>query len=146
MASSNLRGPSFPPLPLSHSRRSAPASTSTFPSHSPRCPRLHRRNRWSACAADTLLAGARREEGKGGARVEVGDLKSWLVREGLPPCKVVLRERNSHDGKHRPIHYVAASEDLQAGDVAFSVPNSLVVTLERVLGDETVGMEILYVW
>lgn len=27
----------------------------------------------------------------------------------------------------------------QAGDVAFSVPNSLVVTLERVLGNETVG-------
>ena len=26
------------------------------------------------------------------------------------------------------------------GDVAFSVPNSLVVTLERVLGNETVGM------
>ena len=28
---------------------------------------------------------------------------------------------------------------LQVGDVAFSVPNSLVVTLERVLGNETVG-------
>lgn len=28
----------------------------------------------------------------------------------------------------------------QVGDVAFSVPNSLVVTLERVLGNETVGM------
>lgn len=27
----------------------------------------------------------------------------------------------------------------QVGDVAFSVPNSLVVTLERVLGNETVG-------
>ena len=25
------------------------------------------------------------------------------------------------------------------GDVAFSVPNSLVVTLERVLGNETIG-------
>ncbi|KAG0454986.1 hypothetical protein HPP92_024278 [Vanilla planifolia] len=70
---------------------------------------------------------------------DAGDLKSWLLRKGLPPCKVVLRERHSHDGKHRPIHYVAASEDLQAGDVAFSVPNSLVVTLERVLGDETVA-------
>lgn len=31
----------------------------------------------------------------------------------------------------------------QAGDVAFSVPNSLVVTLERVLGNEIVG-ESLY--
>ena len=28
---------------------------------------------------------------------------------------------------------------LQVGDVAFSVPNSLVVTLERVLGNETIG-------
>lgn len=27
----------------------------------------------------------------------------------------------------------------QAGDVVFSVPNSLVVTLERVLGNETIG-------
>jgi len=28
----------------------------------------------------------------------------------------------------------------QPGDIAFSVPDSLVVTLERVLGNETVGM------
>lgn len=28
---------------------------------------------------------------------------------------------------------------LQVGDVAFSVPNSLVVTLERVLGNESIG-------
>lgn len=28
---------------------------------------------------------------------------------------------------------------LQVGDVAFSVPGSLVVTLERVLGNETIG-------
>ncbi|KAK4417872.1 Actin-histidine N-methyltransferase [Sesamum alatum] len=70
---------------------------------------------------------------------EHGDLKSWMHRNGLPPCKVMLRERPSHDSKHRPIHYVAASEDLQVGDVAFSVPNSLVVTLERVLGNETIA-------
>ncbi|KAL0331880.1 UNVERIFIED_CONTAM: hypothetical protein Scaly_2089500 [Sesamum calycinum] len=70
---------------------------------------------------------------------EHGDLKSWMHRNGLPPCKVMLRERPSHDSKHRPIHYVAASEDLQAGDVAFSVPNSLVVTLDRVLGNETIA-------
>ncbi|GFZ19121.1 rubisco methyltransferase family protein [Actinidia rufa] len=70
---------------------------------------------------------------------EFGDLKSWMHKNGLPPCKVVLKERTSHDSKHSPIHYVAASEDLQAGDVAFSVPNSLVVTLERVLGNENIG-------
>jgi len=35
---------------------------------------------------------------------------------------------------------------LQVGDVAFSVPNSLVVTLERVLGNETVGnCEMIFV-
>ncbi|KAH9313217.1 hypothetical protein KI387_028252, partial [Taxus chinensis] len=66
------------------------------------------------------------------------DLKSWMHRHGLPPCKVELRERESKDGKHRSIHYVAASEDLQPGDIAFKVPNSLVVTLERVLGNETI--------
>ncbi|XP_022774285.1 histone-lysine N-methyltransferase setd3-like isoform X1 [Durio zibethinus] len=70
---------------------------------------------------------------------EFGDLKCWMHKNGLPSCKVVLKERPSHDEKHRPIHYIAASEDLQAGDVAFSVPNSLVVTLERVLGNETVA-------
>ena len=73
----------------------------------------------------------------------------------------------SRGGKDRPLHYVAAGQDLQvlrkqgsllirvvnmrslllwltvllmqAGDVAFEVPMSLVVTLERVLGDESVG-------
>lgn len=70
---------------------------------------------------------------------DLGDLKSWMHKNGLPPCKVILKEKPSHNEKHRPIHYVAASEDLQAGDVAFSVPNSLVVTLERVLGNETIA-------
>lgn len=70
---------------------------------------------------------------------DLGDLKSWMHKNGLPPCKVILKEKPSHNEKHRPIHYVAASEDLQAGDAAFSVPNSLVVTLERVLGNETIA-------
>lgn len=70
---------------------------------------------------------------------ESDDLKSWMHKNGLPPCKVVLKERPSYDSKLRPIHYVAASQDLEAGDVAFSVPNSLVVTLERVLGNETIA-------
>jgi hypothetical protein len=43
------------------------------------------------------------------------------------------------EGKDLPLHYVAAGQDLEAGDVAFEVPMSLVVTLERVLGDESVG-------
>lgn len=70
---------------------------------------------------------------------DFGDLKSWMHKNGLPPCKVLLKEKPSHNEKHRPIHYVAASEDLQAGAVAFLVPNSLVVTLERVLGNETIA-------
>lgn len=68
------------------------------------------------------------------------DLKSWMHSKGLPPCKVELRDKPSHDNKHRPIHYVVASEDLEVGDVAFTVPNHLVVTLERVLGNETIGI------
>lgn len=41
------------------------------------------------------------------------DLRSWMDRNGLPPCKVMLKDRPSHDPNLRPIHYVAASEDLQ---------------------------------
>lgn len=103
---------------------SSPIPSSTF------------RRRRVACSAETLIAAS------GVKPFDSGDLKSWLHKEGLPPCKVVLKERaaDTHDGKHRPaLHYVAASEDLKAGDVAFSVPNSLVVTLDRVLGNETVA-------
>lgn len=63
--------------------------------------------------------------------------------KGLPPCKVDLKDKPSpspsHDSKHRPIHYVVASENLEAGDVAFTVPDHLVVTLERVLGNESIA-------
>ncbi|KAJ4822538.1 hypothetical protein Tsubulata_043422 [Turnera subulata] len=105
-----------------------------------------RRQRPSLCSAasfgsETLVS---KEKGSGVAsskreEKEGDDLKSWMHENGLPPCKVVLKEKPSHDKKLRAIHYVAASEDLQAGDVAFSVPNSLVVTLERVLGNETIA-------
>ncbi|PSS30153.1 Histone-lysine N-methyltransferase [Actinidia chinensis var. chinensis] len=102
------------------------------------------RNSYSASSSDTLVAGTRKEDVKSLEVVskkqdEFGDLKSWMHKNGLPPCKVVLKEKPSHDSKHWPIHYVAASEDLQAGDVVFSVPNSLVVTLERVLGNENIA-------
>ncbi|XP_052197536.1 uncharacterized protein LOC127804665 [Diospyros lotus] len=105
---------------------------------------FRRRRMCSACISDTLVAGTRKEDGKHPEVVskkedEFGDLKSWMHKHGLPPCKVVLKERPSHDAKLRPIHYVAASQDLQAGDIAFSVPNSLVVTLERVLGNENIA-------
>ncbi|XP_021299207.1 LOW QUALITY PROTEIN: histone-lysine N-methyltransferase setd3 [Herrania umbratica] len=104
-------------------------------------PRILSRKRNHFClasASDTLVAGSRKELVRKKDN-EFDDLKSWMHKNGLPPCRVELKERPSHDEKHRPIHYVAASDDLQAGDVAFSVPNSLVVTLERVLGNETVA-------
>lgn len=66
---------------------------------------LRRRSSCPASSSETLVAGSRKEE--------FADLKSWMHKNGLPPCKVVLKERPSHDEKHRPIHYVAASEDLQ---------------------------------
>lgn len=50
---------------------------------------------------------------------EIADLKSWMHENGLPPCKVVLKDRPSHDAKLRPIHYVAASEDLQVCSCQF---------------------------
>ncbi|XP_010551929.1 PREDICTED: ribulose-1,5 bisphosphate carboxylase/oxygenase large subunit N-methyltransferase, chloroplastic [Tarenaya hassleriana] len=99
-----------------------------------------------ASSSDTLVAGGSPKEDERQNQIairkeedEFGDLKLWMHENGLPPCKVVLKERPSHDQKHKPIHYVAASENLQEGDVAFSVPNSLVVTLERVLGNETIA-------
>lgn len=130
-----------------------------------------------ASSSSETLIGSRKEDGKRrkavNERDEGEDLKSWMHKNGLPPCKVVLKERPSYDEKLRPIHYVAASEDLQVnfwicgfsflrskfpgssssliflflfkvGDVAFAVPNSLVVTLKRVLGNETIG-EVLTV-
>lgn len=98
----------------------------------------HRRQRRSFCSAsnsDTLVAAT----GKKKRDEDDGDLKTWMHKNGLPPCKVVLKDKPSLDDSVKPIHYVAASEDLQKGDIAFSVPNSLVVTLERVLGNETIA-------
>ncbi|RID73390.1 hypothetical protein BRARA_B00543 [Brassica rapa] len=98
----------------------------------------------SASSSDTLLAGGSPKEDERQSKVsskgdDSEDLKLWMDKKGLPPCKILLKERPAHDQNHKPIHYVAASEDLQKGDVAFSVPNSLVVTLERVLGNETIA-------
>ncbi|BBN19573.1 hypothetical protein MPTK1_8g11790 [Marchantia polymorpha subsp. ruderalis] len=67
------------------------------------------------------------------------DLKEWMHAKGLPQCKVQLLERTCFGSNGKPIHYVAANEDLQPGDVALSVPLPLVVSLERVLGDETLA-------
>lgn len=72
----------------------------------------------SASGSDTLVAGSRKEDGRVSEAArkkedEFGDLKSWMHENGLPPCKVVLKERPSHHEQHKAIHYIAASEDLQ---------------------------------
>ncbi|GBG60037.1 hypothetical protein CBR_g368 [Chara braunii] len=67
------------------------------------------------------------------------DLKQWMEENGLPPSKVTLADRPCFARGQKPIHHVVASEDLQAGDTVLRVPLSLVVTLERVLGDETLA-------
>ncbi|XP_073116586.1 uncharacterized protein [Elaeis guineensis] len=135
--SSPIRSPSCRPLSFLSGAFRSPSLFSPFRTG-------HRRNLCLTCAAETLVTGSRREEGsshvlRGEKRAETGDLKSWLHAHGLPPCKVVLKERASHGGRQRPIRYIAASKDLEAGDVLFSIPNSLVVTLDRVLGNETIA-------
>lgn len=81
------------------------------------------------------VAQTRKEEHESGI-----DLKQWMHEQGLPECKVALAEHRPWEGdKGRPIHYVVASQDLQPGEVALTVPKSLVVTLEKVLGDETIA-------
>ncbi|CAN6340038.1 unnamed protein product [Urochloa humidicola] len=109
--------------------------------------RLHR----AACHADTLLSSTTSpSEARAPPAPAVGPsaesaadcFVDWLRARGLPGGKVDIRERPVpclREGKDLPLRYVAAGVDLQAGDVAFEVPMSLVVTLERVLGDESVA-------
>uniref|UniRef100_M8CH47 Rubisco LSMT substrate-binding domain-containing protein n=1 Tax=Aegilops tauschii TaxID=37682 RepID=M8CH47_AEGTA len=98
------------------------------------------------CHADTLLSSSGAQGPPGPAACSsassAGGFSDWLLTNGLPPGKVAILERPvpcSRGGKDRPLHFVAAGQDLEAGDVAFEVPMSLVVTLERVLGDESVA-------
>lgn len=108
--------PSHPPLLL---LSKLPVSPRTIPRFSIAFSPTRRRNVCSASSSDTLVAWSRKEDGKTGAALtkkeddEFGDLKAWMHKNGLPPCKVVLQEKPSHDRNHRPIHYVAASEDLE---------------------------------
>ncbi|KAK7855607.1 hypothetical protein CFP56_027354 [Quercus suber] len=59
-----------------------------------------RRNLCFASSFDTL-----KEE-------EEEDLKSWMHKNGLPPCKVLLKENPSLDEKHSPLHHVAADHNM----------------------------------
>lgn len=67
----------------------------------------------SASTSDILVDGRKSLEVASKKEDEYGDLKSWMHQNGLPPCKVVIKDRPSNNAKHLPIHYVAASEDLQ---------------------------------
>lgn len=72
----------------------------------------------ASSGSDTLVASNRKEDSSKSVasnkeEEDQFDLKSWMHKNGLPPCEVVLNEKPSYDKNHRPIHYVAASEDLQ---------------------------------
>uniref|UniRef100_A0A804NGC9 Rubisco LSMT substrate-binding domain-containing protein n=1 Tax=Zea mays TaxID=4577 RepID=A0A804NGC9_MAIZE len=129
-----------------HGRHLLPSSPRRLPRPRPRSrPHL----RLAACHADTLLPSSSSEaRAAPGPAVEPSSESAtdcfvdWLRARGLPPGKVDIRERPVpclRDGKDQPLRYVSAVVDLQAGDVAFEVSMSLVVTLERVLGDESIA-------
>nr|CAB3463408.1 unnamed protein product [Digitaria exilis] len=129
-----------------HARLLLPSSPRRLPRPRPRPrARLH----LAACHADTLLPSSSSEvrappaPAVGTSAESAADcFVDWLRAGGLPPGRVDIRERPVpclREGKDRPLRYVAARDALQAGDVAFEVPMSLVVTLERVLGDESVA-------
>ncbi|AQK96938.1 hypothetical protein Zm00014a_041208 [Zea mays] len=120
-----------------------------LPSSPRRLPRPRPRLRFASCHADTLLPSSSSEVRtplvpavEPSSESSTDCFVDWLRARGLPPGKVDIRERPVpclRDGKDRPLRYVAAGVDLQEGDVAFEVPMSLVVTLERVLGDESIA-------
>eukprot|EP00243_Klebsormidium_subtile_P004495 TRINITY_DN18494_c0_g1_i1.p1 TRINITY_DN18494_c0_g1~~TRINITY_DN18494_c0_g1_i1.p1 ORF type:complete len:542 (+),score=174.02 TRINITY_DN18494_c0_g1_i1:279-1904(+) len=72
------------------------------------------------------------------ATEDVGIIE-WLKENGAEQPKVVLKDKKVHGHDERPIHVLVAAEDLKAGQKALSIPDNLVVTLERVLGDENVA-------
>lgn len=87
---------------------------------SPRNAYSYRRSRKTntcsaASSSDTLVDANRKQDSSKSivSNKEEEDLKSWMHKNGLPPCKVVFKEKPSYDKNHQPIHYVAASEDLQ---------------------------------
>lgn len=98
-----------PPALIYHSHVAIAVSLSKKPGNVRKC-----RDMCAASNSDTIVKSSeiisKKEE-------EHGDLKSWMEKNGLPPCKVMLKERPSHDSNHPPIHYVAASEDLQVNSL-----------------------------
>lgn len=104
----------------------------------------HQRRIWASKCRSSVVCVSTLTANNGGKpqalkEEEQLDLMKWMYEQGLPPCKVELKDRSCQGFDSRPIHYVIAKEDLQPGDFAFAVPNSLVVTLERILGNETIA-------
>lgn len=97
--------PFRPPPRIPHSRVATAISLDKKPRNVRKC-----RNMCAASNSDTILKSSgitsKKEE-------NFGDLKAWMEKNGLPPSKVVLKDRPSHDSNHHSIHYVAANEDLQ---------------------------------
>ncbi|XP_078150504.1 rubisco methyltransferase family protein isoform X1 [Carex rostrata] len=124
-------------VPSPSQPRLSPFSRISRPTYPFQSSSNRRRGLFLGCRAEALVAGSQREEGNSHLSDNL-DLTSWLHLNGLPPCKVELKEKDCKDG-NCSIRYVIAKEELKAGDVAFCVPNSLVVTLDRVLGNETVA-------
>eukprot|EP00475_Leptophrys_vorax_P033272 TRINITY_DN5206_c0_g1_i2.p1 TRINITY_DN5206_c0_g1~~TRINITY_DN5206_c0_g1_i2.p1 ORF type:complete len:512 (-),score=17.11 TRINITY_DN5206_c0_g1_i2:292-1827(-) len=94
------------------------------------------RRRGGAVAAVDVAAGSAATSDEGGLESEMID---WMRSNGLPACKVVLKEKPGATPDEDSIHYVAAAEDLQAGEVPLKVPDNLIVTLGSVLGDDTLA-------
>lgn len=74
------------------------------------------RNMCAASNSDTITESSEITSKK---EQDDGDLKSWMEKNGLPPSKVMLKERPSHDSNYHSIHYVAAREDLQVSTLHF---------------------------
>ncbi|TKY46426.1 Fructose-bisphosphate aldolase-lysine N-methyltransferase [Spatholobus suberectus] len=133
----------FPP-PIRYS--SSPALSTLFAVNLRNNRRRRRRGFCSASNPDTLIAGGDAVVAGAGEKREE-DLKSWMHKHGLPPCKVVLKINLATMiliSRYITLQLVKIFSNFLTrvhgvGDVAFSVPNSLVVTLERVLGNETVA-------
>lgn len=81
---------------------------------------FRRRNFCLASNSDTLVAGKSSEEIVSKKEDEIADLKTWMHENGLPPCKVLLKDRPCRVIA-RPIHYVAASQDLQVSCFRFGL-------------------------
>lgn len=102
--------PFRPPPLIPHSRLANPLPQ---PRNFRKC-----RNMCAASNSDTILKSTDNTSKK---EDDYADLKSWMDKNGLPPCKVMLNERPSHDSNYHSIHYVAASEDLQVSALHFLI-------------------------